>query len=486
MWSWSPPLSLENAAVLIALALASLAIANGIAAFLEVARSRRILRKLAAFADTAPAARPKHGALPITLITGFLGSGKTVLLNRLLREASGRRICVIENEAGSISIDHSLLKLEAAEHPASLAALSGVVVLANGCMCCSAAGAGDELERVLDKLVAIDSQLAGVDNVVIECSGMVDPAPIITTLLRPELRERFFLDSVVAVVDAKYIHNHFDADGRLSLRLEAGRQIAHADAVLINKIDTVQCPQRVDALDAAIRALNPSADVFHCSFGDVSPSAAAVLLGRGDYTATRSHAVHEALACAESSRQTPPHRGGHHAGGIAAVTIDLRGWVYDFDEFSAWLVDLTKRDAENIYRIKGLFYVDGAAPAKQPSAPAAAVEATSIGTKPRRRRGSSQLGARVRSTNISNSPRILCVVHGVHGDVHISAVGSSSSSSSSAVLESSASGKSSAEGIAVETALVVIGRSLDSQSLTSSFLSRVSSRPFSEGAGSSS
>ena len=422
------------------LAVLSLLLANALAAALEAARGRRIERKLTSFAAAAAAtaASTLPAPIPVTLLTGFLGAGKTVLLNRLLSDAGGRRICVIENEAGAISIDHSLLKLAAAEDAGAAAALSGVVVLANGCMCCSSAGAGDELERVLDKLVAIDGSVIAtgrVDAVVIECSGAADPAPIIATLLRTELARRFVLDAVVAVVDAKHVGALFDGEGRLPAQVEAGRQVAFADVVLLNKMDLVG-PAPAAAARDAVRAINPTAQLLECSFGNVLPSVAAAIMGRGAYAPTRAGA---AVAASSVSRHPPALTGGHsaagdtaaghghshgsHTGDISAITIDLRGVVVDFEGLTAWLVDLARVEAVGLLRVKGLVR---------------AAKATPSGPW---------------------GPASLCVLHGVRGDLHVSAL--------------AATGGEAGHHGAVDTALVIIGRALDEAAVLASFRARV-------------
>lgn len=115
--------------------------------------------------------------IPLTLITGFLGSGKTTLVNQLLSGDHGLRIVVIENELGSISIDHALI-----DRKRQQAMPDGLMVLKNGCMCCSGESPGSELERVLDKLLELASLEEGsmpFDAVIIETSGLADPSPIV-------------------------------------------------------------------------------------------------------------------------------------------------------------------------------------------------------------------------------------------------------------------------------------------------------------------
>lgn len=166
--------------------LLSFLLANVIATFVARARDVRVESKRNSLAAVASARAPGT-RFPVTIITGFLGAGKTVLLNRILTDPQGRRICVIENEAGAVSIDHALIS--GTRTAAGTGAVS-VTVLKNGCMCCTGGGSGDELERTLDKLLAAlgtDAGSAPFDHVIVETSGLVDPAPLIQTFFRCDL-----------------------------------------------------------------------------------------------------------------------------------------------------------------------------------------------------------------------------------------------------------------------------------------------------------
>ncbi|CAE7939123.1 Cbwd1, partial [Symbiodinium sp. KB8] len=220
---------------------------------------------------------------PVTIITGFLGSGKTTLVNHILanREGHGLKVVVIENEFGSISVDHKLLKNAKDERG------DGVMVLANGCMCCSAGGPGDELERCLAKLVDLlrDGRF---DYVVIETSGMADPGPLVATLFSSRMaRSRYTLDAVVTVVDAKNILWHLGAEQcaaaaaaapeapstwwPLASRprtVEAQQQLAAADIILLNKCDLVS-PRHLAGVRAVLRKLNACADIKPTTHSDI-------------------------------------------------------------------------------------------------------------------------------------------------------------------------------------------------------------------------
>ena len=215
----------------------------------------------------------KAGArqVPITVITGFLGSGKTTLVNRVLTADHGKRVVVIENELGSVSIDHSLIDEERQK-----AAPHGVLVLKNGCMCCSGESPGGELERVLDKLLEmlrVEQGALAFDYVLIETSGLADVGPILQVLWRHEMaRAPFFLDGVVTLVDAKHIMRHLrPASSALALlrrRPEAEKQLALADRVVLNKVDLATAAER-DEVRAAVSAINATARLLEAERAQV-------------------------------------------------------------------------------------------------------------------------------------------------------------------------------------------------------------------------
>ncbi|MNO18435.1 putative metal chaperone YciC [compost metagenome] len=156
-------------------------------------------------------------ATPLTVLTGFLGAGKTTLLNRLLSEDHGLRIAVLVNDFGALNIDAELV----------VGVESDVVSLANGCVCCSVR---DDLLQAIEQVLARPEQ---PEYVILEASGVADPAGIAITFANPALRERIRLDSIACVVDAAQL---FEAPEQMELKL---RQIAFADLLLLNKVDLV-------------------------------------------------------------------------------------------------------------------------------------------------------------------------------------------------------------------------------------------------------
>ena len=179
---------------------------------------------------------PRAERLPVTLVTGFLGSGKTTLVNHILSNRQGVKAAVLVNELGEIGIDNDLI----------VAADGGMIELSNGCICCST---NNEL---LDSIVKVLSRPEPLDHILVETTGVADPLPIVQTFQRPELRDAMRLDAIVAMADAE----------QLSLDLFDGHaaraQLRHADAILVNKCDRVD-EKQLGMVEAKIRKVNAGA-----------------------------------------------------------------------------------------------------------------------------------------------------------------------------------------------------------------------------------
>ncbi len=175
----------------------------------------------------------ENSTVPATVLTGFLWSGKTTLLNRILTANHGKRIAVIENEFGEIGVDIDLV----------IASEKEIFEMNNGCICCNIRG---DLLRVLGNLMKRRDKF---DHLVIETTGMADPGPVAQTFfMDDEIRENYHLDGVVTLVDAKHVLLHIDDGGDIE------EQVAFANVVLLNKMNLVT-EAELDHLEAEFARL---------------------------------------------------------------------------------------------------------------------------------------------------------------------------------------------------------------------------------------
>jgi G3E family GTPase len=188
--------------------------------------------------------------IPVTILTGFLGSGKTTLLNRILKEQHGHRIAVIENEFGEAGIDNELLVQDRDEQ---------IVEMNNGCICCTVRG---DLVRILGELAAKrDAGTLSFDRVVIETTGLADPAPVAQTFfVDDDIGQKYLLDAIVTMVDA--VH----APQQLDEHHEAQEQVGFADRVLLTKTDLADAAA-VQALRSRLVKMNPRAKIAESRHG---------------------------------------------------------------------------------------------------------------------------------------------------------------------------------------------------------------------------
>lgn len=192
--------------------------------------------------------------VPVTLLTGFLGSGKTTLLNQLVRQPEMCDALVVINEFGDIGLDHRLVA-QGDEH--------SVVEMSSGCLCCTIRGdLSRSVQQALETLQSDPQRV--ISRMIIETTGLADPAPILQTLMTDHwLAHRFRLDAVVCLVDAAH------GDYTLSTHQESRRQAAIADCLLITKADLVDAPRR-DLLASRLAEINPAAEQLEVVNGRIS------------------------------------------------------------------------------------------------------------------------------------------------------------------------------------------------------------------------
>ncbi len=279
---------------------------------------------------------PLAGRLPVTVVTGFLGSGKTTLIRRLLAHPGMNRAAVIVNEFGEVGIDHDLIA----------ASSENVTLLSNGCLCCVVR---TDLQETLRTLFAQRraGEVIDFDRVLVETSGLADPAPVIQTLATDTmLAAHYRLDGVVTLVDA------VNGPGQLDREAEAVKQAALADRLLITKTDLADAT----ALRERLHALNPRADAADVVQGEIDP---AFLTGIG-LASARADAGQIGRWLGSGSGE------GAYLGAVAPrhdrsiTTFTL--WFdrpFGWQAFTAAMELLTSLRGPDLLRVKGLVNVEG-------------------------------------------------------------------------------------------------------------------------------
>jgi G3E family GTPase len=261
---------------------------------------------------------------PVTILTGFLGAGKTTLLNRILTAQHGQRVAVLVNEFGEVGIDHHLL----------ISSEEEIFQMNNGCICCTVRG---DLLRILFQLLEKKSDF---DTLLIETTGLADPAPLVQSLLVDErIRSQFLLDSIVTVVDAKHIPLHIDE------RPEAQEQIAFADTILLNKMD-LATPEELDTLEGRIRALNGTARIFRTRNAEIDIA--------GLFN-TRAFNLDQKLGLDPGLLTNADH---HHTSPFSTVAFVAPGEL-DGQRLSFWFRSVLNDLGPDILRMKGILNLQG-------------------------------------------------------------------------------------------------------------------------------
>jgi G3E family GTPase len=276
--------------------------------------------------------RRNEATLPVSVLTGFLGSGKTTLLNRLLKHPGLSDTAVIVNEFGEIGIDHLLVET----------ALEDAVLLKSGCVCCSIRG--DLVDTLLQLAARRDhGEIPEFARVMVETTGLADPAPVLQTMLtEPSVTERYRLGNVVTTVDA------VNGAGQLDQYDEPERQAGAADRLVVTKTDLAPA-DRVSALIARLRRINPLSPVHEIANGEIDPE---LLIGE-DGSAARQ---------LDPGWASEAEAHGHHAHG-AEGEIDsfcvVRDAPIDGRALRKWLASLMSLRGADLLRIKGIVNVAG-------------------------------------------------------------------------------------------------------------------------------
>jgi G3E family GTPase len=286
-------------------------------------------------------APPSSDKIPVTVLTGYLGAGKTTLLNRILSEPHGKKYAVVVNEFGEIGIDNDLV----------VGVDEEVFEMNNGCICCTVRG---DLVRILDGLMRRKGKF---DGIIVETTGLADPAPVAQTFFVDEnVGRKTRLDAVVTVADAKWLKD------RLQDAPEAKNQIAFADVILINKTDLVSAAE-LDEVEARIRGINRYAKVHKTERAQVPLNE---VLSRNAFDLERILHLEPEFLEGDGHDHDHGHGDGHdhehhHHGGLKHYhdeemqSISLKSdRPLDADKFFPWVQDLVQKEGPNILRCKGI------------------------------------------------------------------------------------------------------------------------------------
>lgn len=276
--------------------------------------------------------------IPVTIITGFLGSGKTTLISQLVRHPAMNRVALVINEIGEIGIDHDLVE----------SSTENITLLSNGCICCSVR---TDMQETLRDLFARRSvgEVFDFDRIIIETTGLADPAPVLQTLVSDTLLEaQFRFDGLVTLVDAVNFSSLVDSQA------EIVKQIAIADKILLTKTDLVE-PSAIASLEDLIRSINSSAPIVRIVHGEVSPKE---LMGLG---LSSSKSAAKILAFLGNDPEQEKYLGSFiQAHSSKIQTLSLRfDEPFTWQAFSSALELLSNLRGPDLLRLKGIVNVDG-------------------------------------------------------------------------------------------------------------------------------
>jgi G3E family GTPase len=283
-------------------------------------------------------------AIPITLLTGYLGSGKTTLLSRLLAHAELKDTAVLVNEFGEIALDHQLL----------YSAAESIVLMDRGCLCCALrADLAEQLDELYSRRMRKD--IPQFKRVIIETTGLADPAPILQTLVsEPMLAALYRLDGVVTTVDGEL------GDRELDEHFESVKQVAAADRIVMTKADRTD-EAALAALETRLRTLNPAAQLLRANHGLIDPELilnAGLYAADGQFTGVERWLKSDRYRLADAQARLPFERPQRHDQRIRSFAI-----VYDqpVSGTRLWqgLEALIGTSGDKLLRVKGIVNVMG-------------------------------------------------------------------------------------------------------------------------------
>ena len=268
--------------------------------------------------------------IPVTILTGYLGSGKTTFVNYLLKEKHGYKFAIIENEFGDVGIDDGLV-LQTNEE---------IIEMMNGCICCTVR---EDLIVTIKKL--IETKANSFNHIIIETTGLADPAPVAQTFfIDPELSKLCRLDSIITFIDAKFTGEHLDEEKPEGVENEAHEQVAFADVLVVNKTDLVTASE-LEKIKHKIKNINVHASVIESQYSRI-PIDQVINIQAFDLTKTLE--MDEGFLDIESEHQ--------HDSSIKSFGVHIEG-EFMVDKLNAWLSKLMKEKGTDLYRSKGILAI---------------------------------------------------------------------------------------------------------------------------------